>query len=139
MKNTKRKTAITTPHNTSDDFVTEDTDETGNSYRYDCNNELHSLHSPAAEYIDGTKVWYQNDKRHRLDGPAIEYEDGSKSWYQNDNMHRIDGPAIELSNGYKAWYIKGKFIGDSKSGFTETDFENYKEKNNYKITEGNPK
>jgi len=64
--------------------------------------------SDSKMYINefGTKV-YRNSKGeyHRLDGPALEWVDGTKIWYQEDKLHRLDGPAIEKTNGDKFWYI----------------------------------
>jgi len=68
-------------------------------------NHLHRRDGPAAEWLDGAKLWYVNGKKHRLDGPAVEYANGSKVWYVNGGKHRLDGPAIEWPDGSKAWYI----------------------------------
>jgi len=88
--------------------------------------QRHRLDGPALEYPDGTKVWYQNDKLHREDGPAVEYADGGRTWYVNDEIHRLDGPAVEWGNGDKWWWVHSNFIGDSKDGFTQEDFEKWK-------------
>jgi len=90
-----------------DDFTTEKTNTVGTLERRNKEGQLHSLYSPAIEYADGSKEWYQNGKLHRTDGPAVEYADGDKEWYQNGNKHRINGPAVEDANGYKAWYQNG--------------------------------
>jgi len=67
---------------------------------------FHRIGGPAAEYVNGSKYWYQEGKLHRVDGPAIEFSDGTKCWYQNDQLHRLDGPAIEWANGNKKWYYE---------------------------------
>ena len=66
---------------------------------------LHREDGPAAEYADGDKMWFINDKRHREDGPAYEGASGDKEWYVNDRLHREDGPAVEYANGHKEWWI----------------------------------
>jgi hypothetical protein len=38
------------------------------------------------------------------------YVNGTKLWYLNDKLHRTDGPAIECANGDKAWYYEGEYI-----------------------------
>ena len=63
-----------------------------------------------AEYYNGTKCWYLNNKYHREDGPAIEFLDGAKEWYWNGKHHRVDGPAIEYPDGVKEWWLDGKCI-----------------------------
>ena len=113
-----------------DDFTSEKTDEDGTLRRRNDKGQLHSLYSPAVEYSDGNKFWYQNDKQHRTDGPAVEYTNGGKAWYLNGAKHRTDGPAVEYSDGSKAWYLNDDFIGDSENGFTDEDFENYKREHN---------
>ncbi len=53
---------------------------------------------------DGTKHWRNaKGQLHREDGPAAEYPNGTKVWYRNGQLHRLDGPAIEGSNEYKDW------------------------------------
>ena len=69
---------------------------------------LHREDGPAADYANGSKIWYINGKRHREDGPAAEYANGSKSWFINGKLHREDGPAIDDVDGYKEWFINGK-------------------------------
>ena len=78
------------------------------------NGKLHRIDGPAIEQANGYRAWYQNDKLHRLDGPAIEDADGDCYWYQNDKRHRLDGPAIEDANGYRAWYIEGKKLSEKE-------------------------
>jgi len=92
------------------------------------NGKLHREDGPAVEYANGDRAWYQNDKFHRLDGPAIEYANGEKKWLVNNDLHRLDGPAIERSNGDKEWYVHDVFVGDSREGFTDRDFERWKRK-----------
>ena len=113
-----------------DDFTSEKTNGYGTLIRRNNKGELHSLYSPAVEYVDGNKYWYQNGKLHRTDGPAVGYANGDKFWYQNDLLHRTDGPAVEYSDGSKAWYLNGVLIGRSDEGFTDEDFENYKGEHN---------
>ena len=48
---------------------------------------LHREDGPAAEYTDGTKMWYQNGKLHREDGTAVEYADGEKEYWYNGNFY----------------------------------------------------
>ena len=56
----------------------------------------------------GNKYWYNKQRQfHRRDGPAAEWTDGHKEWWINDKLHRLDGPAIEYANGNKAWFIDG--------------------------------
>ena len=58
---------------------------------------------------DGDKIWRNKQGQvHRRDGPAAEWTDGYKAWYVNDKRHRLVGPAIEWPNGNKLWYIDGK-------------------------------
>lgn len=40
-------------------------------------------------------------------GPAIEYVNGTRIWYQNGLLHREDGPAIEWFHGTKEYWIEG--------------------------------
>lgn len=53
---------------------------------------------------------HYNGLRHSDNSPAIEYFDGSRSWWENGQLHRIDGPAVELTNGTKVWYLNGELI-----------------------------
>jgi hypothetical protein len=73
-------------------------------------------------------IIYLNDQNqfHNPNGPAIERQGGTKRWYTNGLRHRLDGPAIEYADGTKRWGVNDKFIGNSRKGFTEEDFENYK-------------
>ena len=103
---------------------------TGDVYYYNDKHEISRLDGPAIERSNGYKAWYVNGKLHRLDGPAIEWSDGYKAWCIDGKLHRTDGPAIEFSNGDKAWYVNGKFIGNSITGFTDKDFEEYKKEHN---------
>jgi len=41
-------------------------------------------------YMDGSKVWFYQNKLHRLDGPAIERADGTKSYYINDKYFKTE-------------------------------------------------
>jgi len=68
---------------------------------------LHRLDGPAAEWSDGSKLWYVDGKKHRLDGPAIIWSTGDKEWFVDDKLHRLDGPAIISANGSKEWYVDG--------------------------------
>ena len=70
--------------------------------------KFHRADGPAFQDADGTKLWCLNDKRHRVDGPAWERADGSKEWFVDDKRHRVDGPAVELHDGSKRWYVDGK-------------------------------
>ena len=129
-------------------------DDEGNVRYYNEKGQLHRLDGPAIEYANGDKEWYQNNRRHREDGPAYERADGSKFWYMNgerhrlngpaeilprgnkfwyvnDKLHRLDGPAIEYFNGIKGWWVNGKFIGSSREGFTQEDFERWKKEHGY--------
>ena len=59
-------------------------------------------------FDNGAIHWYnQEGQYHREDGPAAEYADGTKHWFKNDRYHREDGPAIEYANGTKSWYLEG--------------------------------
>lgn len=61
-------------------------------------------------YIDkGGNTVYMNKNMefHNINGPAIKFVDGSEMWYVNNKLHRLDGPAIKLSNGTKSWYVRG--------------------------------
>jgi len=70
----------------------------------------------------GDKFWYNNqDQLHRDDGPAIESSNGTKAWYQHGQCHREDGPAIEFSDGDKEWWIKGEQLKVS----SQVEFERY--------------
>ena len=58
-------------------------------------------------------TWFKNGKIHSPSGslntlPATEYIDGSKLWYQNGNIERSGLPAIELSNGEKYYIENGR-------------------------------
>jgi hypothetical protein len=63
-----------------------------------------------AEYYNGTKCWYLDNRYHREDGPAWEGADGSKLWYRNGKLHRVDGPAIEWAFGSKQWWLNGEHV-----------------------------
>jgi len=73
-------------------------------------------------------ICYYNEKGefHRLDGPAIELATGTKAWYVNGKQHRLDGPAVEYVSGCKEWVVDGDFLADSRDGFTDEDFEQWK-------------
>ena len=68
---------------------------------------LYRLDSPAVEYGNGDRLWYQNNLLHRTDGPAVELANGTKAWYQNGLRHRTDGPAAEYPSGNKQYWING--------------------------------
>lgn len=53
--------------------------------------------------LDGTKIWYKNDKIHRdNDEPAIITSEGKTIWYIDGDIHRDnDLPAMVYSNGKK--------------------------------------
>lgn len=53
--------------------------------------------------------------------------DGTEAWYKNNAFNRLDGPAVIKSDGTRYWYINGNLIGNSRSGFTDKDFEKYKQ------------
>lgn len=56
----------------------------------------------------GNKCWYNSrNQSHRMYGPAIEYVNGTRIWYQNGLLHREDGPAIEWFHGTKEYWIEG--------------------------------
>jgi hypothetical protein len=71
------------------------------------NGKQHRVDGPAAEWADGTKLWYRHGKSHREDGPSDEWANGDKEWYLNGDRHRIDGPAVEGTDGYRSWYLDG--------------------------------
>ena len=113
------------------------TDSHGNIFWYKKNefSTLHRKYGPAAEYADGTKVWYHDGirfepseylrkgeklidsagnkhwrsdgKLHRDDGPAVEFHDGTLAWFQHDKLHRDGLPAVEWTDGIKEWWIDG--------------------------------
>ena len=89
-------------------------DSDGTVHYYNTLGQLHREYSPAIEYSDGGREWWQNNLLHRLDGPAVVYSDGDRTWYQNGQPHRLDGPAIEYSDGYRAWYINGKVLTEAE-------------------------
>jgi protein associated with RNAse G/E len=101
------KSKVTSVIIEDDHVVVEYTDEYGSIIRRDADKNYHSLSSPAIEFFNGNKYWFNHGKYHRLDGPAIECNDGSRSWY-----------------------INNIFIGRSQDGFTPEDFEEYKINNN---------
>ena len=100
----------------------------GIAYKVTLNGKRHRDDGPAVVDLDGTRGWYQNGEPHRDDGPAIIWASGSKFWYQNGKWHREDGPAIITADGRKEWYWKNRLVGKSESGFTQEDFEEWKEK-----------
>jgi len=85
---------------------------------------------------NGNTLYYnEQNELHRLDGPALEYANGSKVWLQNGKWHRLAGPTFEWAIGTKWWYINNNLVGASENGFTEEDFENYKQEHNIKNKE----
>ena len=61
----------------------------------------------------GNKFYYKDRAMticHRLDGPAAEWKNGTKLWYANGKQHRLDGPAIEHADGDKDWYVNNVYI-----------------------------
>jgi len=64
------------------------------------------------EYINGTTVWYFNEKIHRENAPAIEHADGTKKWYKNGLIHREDGPATEYCVGRPGYWYNGKYLSN---------------------------
>ena len=78
------------------------------------NGQLHRLDGPAVEQPDGYRAWWQNELRHRIDGPAVEHADGGREWWQNGQRHRVDGPAVDPVGGRRAWYINGKLLTKAK-------------------------
>jgi hypothetical protein len=86
------------------------TDLFGTKEWYNSKGQLHREDGPAAEAINGSRLWYINGCTHREDGPAIEWCGGEKRWYINGKLHRIDGPAIEMSHGDNSWYLNGTKI-----------------------------
>ena len=60
--------------------------------------------------------WYKpnTDILHRIDGPAAEYKNGYKEWYFEDKFHRVDGPAIEFVSGEKQWWLNGKLLTEAE-------------------------
>ena len=89
-------------------------DSYGSVYYYNALEQLHRVHGPAVEYLDGSKFWYQNGQRHRIDGPAVEYTNGGREWWQNGERHRLDGPAVEYLDGYRAWYANGRPLAEAE-------------------------
>jgi hypothetical protein len=83
-----------------------ETDFHGNKVWYNSKGQLHREDGPAAEGINGSRLWYINGYAHREDGPAIEWNGGGKRWYINGKLHRLDGPAV-ISYGLKEWWIDG--------------------------------
>lgn len=73
----------------------------------------------------GDKFHYVDGINHNDNGPAIIYSNGTKVWINNCERHRLDGPAIKSYNGNKSWWYKGKWIGDSLSGYTQDKFEQW--------------
>ena len=61
-------------------------------------------------YENGDKIW-RNDKGqlHNEHGPAAEWADGGKAYWLNDKLNRTDGPAIEWADGSKSYYLNGKY------------------------------
>ena len=74
----------------------------------------HREDGPAAEFANGTKVWYLHGVLHREDGPAIEYPNSTKMWYINGLAHREDGPAIEWADGVKEWWVNGEKLSEEE-------------------------
>jgi hypothetical protein len=90
--------------------------EYGNKY-YHSDKEMKVMHredGPAAEWGDGTKIWYNNNKLHREDGPAVIISTGTKKWLLNGKFHREDGPAIECADGSKTWYINDVMMTEAE-------------------------
>ncbi len=83
------------------------TDIDGTKFWKNKEGQLHRDDGPAAEYISGDKIWFQNGEYHRVDGPAVENASGQKGWFVNGKLHRVDGPAIE-NDLSKHYYIEGK-------------------------------
>ena len=77
-------------------------DRRGNKHWYNENNKLHREDGPAAEYTNGSKVWYIDGKLHREDGPAIEWA-GDKSWYINDKYYHSIPEWTKALFDYKGW------------------------------------
>jgi hypothetical protein len=63
---------------------------------------------------DNRTIYTLNGKIHRDDGPAAEFHNGSKVWFINGKKHREDGPAVERSDGYKTWYINDKELSEKE-------------------------
>jgi hypothetical protein len=101
----------------------------GNKLYYNDHAQLHRLDGPAVEYIEGTKLWFNNNRHHRLKGPAREWSDGSKEWWVNDKLHRLDGPAREWANGDRSWWIDYKEL-------TQQQFERHPLVIFYRLTQG---
>ncbi len=64
-------------------------------------------------------------------------EDGDQHYYYDEkgDLHNTEGPAVVIEsddpdNRMKLWYIHGATIGSDFLGFTQEDFDVYKEKNN---------
>lgn len=58
----------------------------------------------------GDRMWYQyaSARPHRDDGPAAEFADGTKIWYVLGEKHREDGPAVEFATGPRHYYWRGQ-------------------------------
>lgn len=76
-------------------------------------------------------VWYKfgTDELHRLHGPAVEHLNGSKEWHQDGLLHREDGPAVEYIDGNKSWCLNGQY-------FSEQEFLKQTQKNIASSCEG---
>ena len=70
----------------------------------------------------GNKEWKNREgERHRLDGPAEEWVNGKKLWCQNDKLHRLDGPAFINTNkamnyvsGNEQYWIDGNILTEEE-------------------------
>jgi len=79
--------------------------------------------------VKGDIFYYdEQERRHRLNEPAVERINGDRAWYAHGKLHRLDGPAREWINGDKEWWVNNEFIGCTFDGFTDKDFEQWKQK-----------
>jgi hypothetical protein len=60
--------------------------------------------------VDGTQIYYKNNKRHRIGGPAYISPDGIEMYFEDGRRHRIGGPAIIRADGYEQYWIMGKRV-----------------------------
>lgn len=58
-------------------------------------------------YKDGAR----GTEPHRIGSPAIEYDNGSKQWYEYGSLHRKDGPAvIDVNEDGVIWCFRGRQV-----------------------------
>ena len=74
---------------------------------YRLNGLKHRENGPAAEYKDGTRMWFINGKLHREGGPAVIIPSKGNHYYYKGDLHRLDGPAVEFFDSYKEYWVYG--------------------------------